>query len=89
MVLLCTGTVLSIGEPVRELMNWLFYTKMVLVLALAALAAVFQQRIAANPEAFDTVSGQAAAKLLGGLSLLLILAIIAAGRWIAYVVGAG
>ena len=89
-VLLCTGTVLAVGEPARELMNWLFYTKMILVLGLAALAGLFQWRITADAQAFDSAgTGQLSAKALGGTSLLLIMAIIAAGRWIAYVVVAG
>ena len=89
-MLLCTGAILVVGEPARELLNWLFFTKMILVLGLAALSGLFQWRIATNDQAFDAaVAGRVSAQVLGAASLLLIVAIIAAGRWIAYVVVEG
>ncbi len=86
-VLLATGLILVVGEPARELLNWLFYTKLVLVLAVTALTALFQLRVRADDGAWETTAARrAAGRILGGASLLLVAATITAGRWIAYVV---
>jgi hypothetical protein len=86
-VLFVSGSILVIGEPSRELMNWVFLTKMALVLSVIALTTVFQRRIRADAGAWEaTASQRAAAMALGGASLVLILGILTAGRWIAYVV---
>jgi hypothetical protein len=85
-MLLATGAVLVIGEPARELLNWLFYTKLVLVLLLMALTAFFQRRIAGDGAAFDaTAAARIAGRMLGGFSLIIVTSVIIAGRWIAYV----
>lgn len=84
--LLITGLVLVVGEPARELLHWLFWTKMGLVVVLLALTALFQLRVRADATAWDsTPSRKLAARTLGVASILLLLAIITAGRWIAYV----
>ncbi len=86
-VLLLTGLVMITGEPARELLNWMFYTKLVLVLAVVAVTFAVQVRLRARPADIAPTPAQRTADiLLGGLSLVLIVAIIAAGRWIAYVV---
>src|ERR1700733_14991601 len=48
-VLLLTGLLLTITEPARELLNWVFRIKMVLVVALAAILAWLQVRMRADP----------------------------------------
>ncbi len=84
--LLLTGLVLVVGEPTRELLHWLFWTKMGLVVLLLALTAVFQTRVRMDATAWDsTPSRKLQARALGAASVLLLLAIITAGRWIAYV----
>ncbi len=74
-VLLLTGTLLTIAEPARELLNWVFRTKMLLVILLAGLLGTLPRRNAQR----------AAGRALGALLLTVGLALIAAGRWIAYV----
>lgn len=79
--LLLSGIVLVVGEPDRELMNVLFRLKMLLVIVLLALVALFQRRLRGNPDAWRGVSGG----LLGLGMALLWVAIVSAGRWIAYI----
>jgi magnesium-transporting ATPase (P-type) len=83
-VLLATGVLLTITEPARELLNWVFRTKMLLVLALAALLAWLQMRMRADPTRWSEPP-RAQARTLGFLCVLIGAAIITAGRWIAYV----
>lgn len=75
LALLLTGTLLTIAEPARELLNWVFRTKMLLVIVLAGLLGTLPR--------LDLQ--QAAGRALGVLLLTLGLALITAGRWIAYV----
>ena len=75
LVLLLTGTLLTLTEPARELLNWVFRTKMILVVLLAGLLAALPRLNVAPP----------AGRALGMILLALGLALITAGRWIAYV----
>jgi hypothetical protein len=75
LVLLLTGTLLTLTEPARELLNWVFRTKMILVVLLAGLLSALPRL---NVQ-------QTAGRALGMLLLALGLALITAGRWIAYV----
>lgn len=86
-VLAVSGLILIIGEPARELLNWVFYVKIGLVLAIVAVTAVVQARLRSRPEDRGATAVQQRIDIvLGGGSLLLLAAIITAGRWIAYVV---
>jgi hypothetical protein len=84
-VLLVTGTVLTIGEPGRELLNPVFRIKMVLILTAMALLAFFQTRLARDPGRYEGARGRGAALSIAVPSLLLWTGIIVAGRLIAYV----
>lgn len=81
LVLLLSGSLLTVGEPDRELMNNLFRAKMLMVLLIAALFWLFGRRLATSAVAWDGVSG----RLLATGFILLWLLIVSAGRWIAYV----
>jgi hypothetical protein len=81
LVLLVTGVVLVIGEPARELLNVLFRLKMLLVLALLALMAVFQWGARQGTDLWSHGYGRA----LGIGMAAVWLAIVSAGRWIAYI----
>jgi magnesium-transporting ATPase (P-type) len=83
-VLLLTGLLLTITEPARELLNWVFRIKMLLVLALAAILAWLQVRMRADPARWSQAP-RLQGRLLGLLCVLIGAAIITAGRWIAYV----
>ncbi len=85
-VLLLSGILLTITEPSRELMNYSFRLKMVLVLVLTVLTFVFYVALRKDSE-YWTASPQR--RFWGGaialVSLVLCISIVAAGRLIAYV----
>jgi hypothetical protein len=83
LVLLCSGTILIIGEPGRELQNIMFWIKMSSIAAAVVLTLIFQQVLRHNKGYWER--HRVAAALLGSVSLLLWVTVIAAGRWIAYV----
>ena len=82
-ILLTTGILLTITEPSRELLNPAFRLKMLMVLAVAALLRLIQLRLRRDPGYWG--GRPAAARAIGGASLLLVVSIIVAGRWIAYI----
>lgn len=84
-VLALTGLTMVVGEPDRTLTNWVFWTKMSLVAGAVALSAGLHLPMAANPYAWDRGRRRGLAALLAGVSMLLWVAIIVCGRWIAYV----
>lgn len=85
-ILLVSGTLLTITEPTRELMNNAFRLKMVLVVVLVVLTAVFSSALRKDAEFWSATPGR---RVLGGAlaltSLILCVSIVAAGRLIAYV----
>ncbi len=84
-VLLVTGILLIITEPSRELMNNTFRLKMLLVVLLIVLTVAVQK--VSSREAGYWSSSPARRRLGGALglaSLVLCIAIVAAGRLIAY-----
>jgi len=84
-VLLISGTLLIIGEPARSLMNPGFIVKMAMLVCVIALTLTLQGTIKRDV-AFWELSPQrrTAAKLMAVVSLVLLVGIIFAGRWIAY-----
>ncbi len=85
-ILLLTGLVMILGEPARELENWIFWTKMGLVLI-----AFFLTLIMRIPMLRDDLGGQsriwsALVKPLGLLAIAIWVLIIFCGRWIAYAI---
>jgi len=85
-VLLATGVLLTVTEPARELLNWVFRAKMVLVLLLAGLLLVVQRPLSGNPLYWDeSPARQLAARSAGIAALMIGAGIVTAGRWIAYV----
>jgi hypothetical protein len=85
-VLVITGALLLTGEPRRSLLNPVFQLKMAMLAAMIIVTAAFQRSIYRNKDAWDPPAHvRPAARLIGGLSLLIWVCIIIAGRWIAYV----
>lgn len=84
-LLLVSGTLLTITEPARELLNWVFRTKMILVLSLAGVLFAIRRLTRANAEFGATAATRPAARTAAITSIALGVAIITAGRWIAYV----
>ncbi len=85
-VLAMTGALLIVSEPQRSLVNSAFWTKMCL-LALAVTATLglqrAQWRIVASQE--QPCPAGVAARAIAVLTFFLWVAIVVAGRWIAYV----
>jgi hypothetical protein len=83
-ILAISGALLIIGEPERTLRNPIFYSKMTLLAAVIITTLLAQrQAIRAGP----TRSSSSSAPMLKGLawtSIMLWVAIIFCGRWIAY-----
>ena len=85
-ILLVTGALLTITEPARELLNWVFRAKMLLVAAMVIIVGLVQSRLKRDPEYFGSSAGRRlTARSLGILALLIGAGIVTAGRWIAYV----
>lgn len=84
--LVITGSLLLIGEPKRSLLNPVFQLKMAMLAAMIIVTAAFQGSIYRNKDAWDQPGPvRPAARLIGGVSLVIWVCIIIAGRWIAYV----
>lgn len=80
-VLLASGCLLVIGEPARALLNPYFQSKMLLVISGASLLAWLQYQSRHTPrEEWRPTT----ASLVGVLNLSIWIAVIVAGRWIAY-----
>jgi magnesium-transporting ATPase (P-type) len=85
-VLLGTGILLTITEPARELLNWVFRVKMLLVVALAAILLVVQSRMRRSPGYWtESPARRLAARAIGIAAVVIGAGIVTAGRWIAYV----
>jgi len=80
-VLLLSGVLLIVGEPIRELPNPIFWVKMALIVITLPISLAFNARVA-KVEA----SGALAVSYKLGAVLLIVLwcAIMFGGRWIAY-----
>ena len=85
LVLLLSGLILIVGEPARELLNPAFWTKMVLVLTAIGIALWFQGSVSRHAERWTlTPHGTLAVRAGAAGVILLWLAIMYLGRWIAY-----
>jgi hypothetical protein len=85
-LLLATGVTLIIAEPSRSLQNWVFLLKMALVLLAACMTLVCHLPLRRDPQFWDgSSSRRRLAGLLACLSMPIWVAIVCAGRWIAYV----
>ena len=86
LLLLTTGIVMIIGEPARELANWVFQLKMLLLIAAIVATRTIQRQLAGATTASSTASSAPrTVRVLSVLTLFLWVGIIFAGRWIAYI----
>jgi len=89
LVLLVSGAVLITGEPRRSLPNGVFQLKMAMLAVVLVLTALYQRPLRADPGYWErTRVRRAQVFVLACVSLALWMAIVFAGRWIAYAVGA-
>jgi hypothetical protein len=88
-ILLATGAILIIAEPARALQNPVFLLKMGLLLAAAGVTLACQIPLRADPLFWENSAvRKRTARLIAVASMPLWVAVIFAGRWIAYVQGA-
>ncbi len=84
-LLLATGVLMVIGEPVRELMTFSFWLKMALVAVGALVATMFQRTLRRHERQWeDTLVHRPSVKGLAILTFVLWACIIVLGRLIAY-----
>ncbi len=82
-VLLVTGSILIVGEPERELINWAFWIKIPLIVVAGLATAVLMSRLGKDA----LVDGSATLARSRGVALVLVLLwalVIVFGRLIAY-----
>ena len=83
LVLLLTGILQIIGEPNRAIFRAIFWWKMGLLVA--ALALTWSQRpVFAGDDGAQAIVARPASKLVALVALLAWIAVVVAGRWIAY-----
>jgi hypothetical protein len=84
-VLLVTGVVQIVAEPVREFVTPAFWAKMVMIAIVTTLTIVYARAIRRNAALWDDASSRPLrAKAFAIVSTLIWLAIIVCGRFIAY-----
>jgi uncharacterized membrane protein SirB2 len=84
-ILLVTGILMAVGEPPRDLTNPAFWTKMVLVVVATLGSLAFSQSVTQNVSAWEMTHGRRVLIQVGAAgSVVMWLAIMALGRWIAY-----
>jgi cytochrome bd-type quinol oxidase subunit 2 len=81
---LVTGIVLIIAEPVRELVNFSFWTKMVFVAVATVISCIFLVAVPKHEQQWETLANRKSIKSLAILTLVIFLCVIVLGRLIAY-----
>jgi putative copper export protein len=81
---LVTGIIMILAEPVRELVNFSFWTKMVFVAVGTFLAGVFLIRLPKRDQQSDALMNRTSFKSLAVITFVVFLCIIVLGRLIAY-----
>jgi hypothetical protein len=84
-VLLFTGIVQTVAEPVRQFVTPVFWAKMVIILIVVTMTTLYAKAVRRNALLWDADSSRpASAAVLAAISTLLWLAIIVCGRFIGY-----
>lgn len=81
--LVVTGALMTIAEPNRVITNTLFWWKMALIVSALSLFIVSKHFILASVEDSSTTN-KGVVKIIAAISVVLWLAIMWCGRWIAY-----
>ena len=85
LLLLATGLALVVGEPARELLAFSFWLKMILVACGASLSLWFQRSVRMNEQVWETgLVDRILVRMLAAVAVLIWIAIIFLGRFIAY-----
>jgi uncharacterized membrane-anchored protein len=84
-VLLFTGVVQTLAEPVRQFVTPMFWAKMVMIILVATITALYATAVRRNAARWDAAASRPwTAKIFAVASTLLWLAIIVCGRFIGY-----
>jgi hypothetical protein len=84
-VLLLTGLIQILAEPVRQFVTPVFWAKMTMIIIVVTMTALYAKRVHRNSPAWDGLSSRpSGARAFAVISTLLWLAIITCGRFIAY-----
>ena len=84
-VLLLTGVVQTIAEPVRQFVTPAFWAKMAMILLVVAMTSIFVRKVRANAARWDASGTRpASARAFAIGSSILWIAIIVCGRFIGY-----
>lgn len=86
LVLLATGTLMAVGEPNRVLMNSIFWLKMGLVVFAFVLTLLFRLPILHPEFRVEHAWWAKMVKPMAWTSLLIWIAVVYCGRWIAYAI---
>jgi len=84
-VLLLTGTIQTIAEPVRQFVTPVFWAKMIMIVVVMTITAVFTGKVRANAAAWDAAASlPPGARQFAIVSAFLWVVIIVCGRFIGY-----
>ena len=84
-VLLLTGSVQTIAEPVRQFVTPAFWAKMLMIVVVMTMTAAFTRAVRANAARWDAAATRpAGARVFAVVSTLLWVAIVTCGRFIGY-----
>jgi hypothetical protein len=84
-VLLLTGAVQTIAEPVRQFVTPAFWAKMAMIVVVMTMTTVFARAVRVNAVRWDAAASRpASARAFAVVSTLLWVAIIVCGRFIGY-----
>jgi hypothetical protein len=84
-VLLFTGLIQTVTEPVRQFVTPMFWAKMLMIIVVATMTSLYAKAVRRNAPEWDGASSRPLrAKAFAILSTLLWLAIIVCGRFIGY-----
>ncbi len=81
---LVTGIVMIVAEPVRELVNFSFWTKMLFLVVGTVLSGIFLLALPNHEKRLEALVNRRSIKSLAILTFLIFLSIIVLGRLIAY-----
>lgn len=84
-VLLLTGAVQTIAEPVREFVTPVFWAKMAMIVIVSLMTAVFARKVRAGAAGWDATGGPSAGSRSFAIATsILWIAIIVCGRFVGY-----
>ena len=84
-MLAISGLFMIVGEPIRELINPIFWIKMVLIIVMVAVSIVFMNSVRRKATAHGDAWVASSGTRTGAFALLVLwMLIMAGGRWIAY-----